>query len=114
MNIICERCDELEYSEEVVEDFNDQVKGDKGEHLTCVIHHIYLAPKTVDNNLFRTRATVANKVVSVIDTGRTDNLISSKASLTLKLPQENHPRPYLCTGWVGLATMMLLRWYRSA
>lgn len=57
-------------------------------HLSCMSHRLYLAPKS-ENNLFKTKGTIKEKTVDIISDSSPDNLVSSEAVETLKLPQ--HP-----------------------
>lgn len=51
-------------------EFNEKIYADDGDHVTYVLHWVYLTPKAEDeiqkHNLFRTRGTVKGKVLDII------------------------------------------------
>ncbi|XP_028556143.1 uncharacterized protein LOC114581024 [Dendrobium catenatum] len=89
-----------EWAENVVED----VDGDDGEPVVCVLQRLLLAPrrpaKTQRNALFKTKCTIKGKVCDVlIDTGCTENVISRAVVQSLQLKTVKSPNPYKIS-WV--------------
>lgn len=89
---------------EPVFDSIDDLQGDDGEFLACIMEKVLLAPKTASpsqrHSLFRTRCTNGGKVCElVIDSGCTENIISSKVVKALQLHVTKHPSSYKI-GWV--------------
>ncbi|XP_020697731.1 uncharacterized protein LOC110110544 [Dendrobium catenatum] len=77
----------------------EEVHGDDGEPLICVIQKLLLAPRTPNhsqrNALFKTRCTIQGKVCELlIDSGCTENVISRSVVHALQLKTTNNPHPY--------------------
>ncbi|XP_020691321.2 uncharacterized protein LOC110105961 [Dendrobium catenatum] len=79
-------------------DFED-VHGDEGDPLLCVLQKLLIAPKSPShsqcNALFKTRCTIQGKVCELlIDSGCTENVISRSVVQALQLKTTSNPQPY--------------------
>ncbi|KAI0493184.1 hypothetical protein KFK09_027460 [Dendrobium nobile] len=86
--------------EEVPED----VAGDEGEAVVCVLQRLLLAPRqpteSQRNALFKTKCTIKGKVCDMlIDSGCTENVISRAVVQALQLQTSKNPSPYKIS-WV--------------
>ncbi|KAI0528950.1 hypothetical protein KFK09_001494 [Dendrobium nobile] len=82
----------------------EDVDGDEGEPVLCVLQRLLLAPrrptKTQRNALFKTKCTIKGKVCDVlIDSGCTENVISRAVVQSLQLKTVKSPNPYKIS-WV--------------
>lgn len=71
----------------IVTEGGNVADADTREELACIVQHLLLAPKKLDNlqrhKIFRTRCTIRSKVCNVIiDSGSSENVVS-KAVLKL-------------------------------
>ncbi|XP_020682380.1 uncharacterized protein LOC110099531 [Dendrobium catenatum] len=99
-----ENDEEEEDDYETVEERPEDVVGDEGEPVLCVLQLLLLAPrrpaKTQRNALFKTKCTISGKVCEVlIDTGCTENVISRAVVQSLQLKTTKSPNPYKIS-WV--------------
>ncbi|XP_020695767.2 uncharacterized protein LOC110109168 [Dendrobium catenatum] len=88
-----------EFEEEV-----EDVVGDEGDPLICVLQKLILAlrrpAKTQRNALFKTKCTIKGKVCDLlIDSGCTENVISRDVVQALQFKTTNNPSPYKIS-WV--------------
>ncbi|KAI0495130.1 hypothetical protein KFK09_025277 [Dendrobium nobile] len=86
------------------EDTQEDVGGDEGEPLICVLQKLLLAPRLTDqsqrNRLFKTKCTIKGKVCDVlVDSGCTENVISKAAVQALQLQTIPNSHPYRVS-WV--------------
>lgn len=82
----------------------EEVEGDEGEALNCVLEKILLAfcqPNPSESHtIFRTWCTINGKICELlIDNGSTKNVIFAKVVKALNLPTIKHPKPYKIS-WV--------------
>ncbi|KAI0527329.1 hypothetical protein KFK09_002929 [Dendrobium nobile] len=82
----------------------EDVSGDVGEPLMCVLEKLLLAPKqpckSQRNALFRTKCTIGGKVCDLlIDSGCTENVVSRSMVQALQLKTTKNPNPYKIS-WV--------------
>ncbi|PKU79630.1 putative mitochondrial protein [Dendrobium catenatum] len=80
------------------DDETEDVCGDMGEPLVCILEKLLLAPRhavpTQRNALFRTKCTIQGKVCELlVDSGCTENVISRSVvqALQLKTTKKSHP-----------------------
>ncbi|KAI0495115.1 hypothetical protein KFK09_025262 [Dendrobium nobile] len=91
--------DQREEEEEV-----EDVLGDEGEPLVCILEKLLLAPRKVTESqrhaIFKTKCTIAGKVCDIlIDSGCTENVVSKAVVQALQLKTAKHPQPYKIS-WV--------------
>ncbi|XP_020698415.2 uncharacterized protein LOC110111061 [Dendrobium catenatum] len=82
----------------------EDVGGDEGEPLVCVLQKLLLSPRQPNssqrNVLFKTKCTIAGKVCDLlIDSGCTENVISKAVVQALQLKTTKNPNPYKIS-WV--------------
>ncbi|XP_028556538.1 uncharacterized protein LOC110116452 [Dendrobium catenatum] len=90
-----------------LEGFNTEVEdvvGDEGDPLVCVLEKILLAPRQQGNSqrhaIFRTKCTISGKVCDLlIDSGCTENVVSRAVVQALRIKTMKNPHPYKI-GWV--------------
>ncbi|XP_035547276.1 uncharacterized protein LOC108991242 [Juglans regia] len=85
--------------EEESEEESELVEGDEGDLVNCIIQRLLLTPKHEDHSqrhvIFKTRCTINQKVCNlIIDSGSCENIVSRALVATLKLPTEQHSKPY--------------------
>ncbi|KAI0498175.1 hypothetical protein KFK09_021416 [Dendrobium nobile] len=88
---------------EAEEDY-EEVEGDEGEPVMCILEKLLLASRQVSptqrNAIFKTKCTISGKVCDLlIDSGCTENIISQSAVNALKLKTTKNPTPYKIS-WV--------------
>ncbi|XP_020696471.1 uncharacterized protein LOC110109634 [Dendrobium catenatum] len=96
--------DEVEEKDAECDELHEDVEGDEGEHLVCVMEKLLLAPKqsTVSqrNALFKIKCTVSGKVCDLlVDSGCTENVVSRAMVQALQLKTTKNPNPYKIS-WV--------------
>ncbi|KAI0530516.1 hypothetical protein KFK09_000060 [Dendrobium nobile] len=96
--------DGVEENEEALENSQEDVVGDEGEQLICVMEKLLLAPKQPNisqrNALFRTKCTIGGKVCELlIDSGCTENVVSRAMVQALQLKTTKSSNPYKIS-WV--------------
>ncbi|XP_020702760.1 uncharacterized protein LOC110114275, partial [Dendrobium catenatum] len=96
--------DAIDEADEVLENTLEDVGGDEGEPLVCVIQKLLFAPRVADksqrNRIFKTKGTIIGKVCDVlVDSGCTENVVSKAAVLTLQLKTSPNTHPYKVS-WV--------------
>lgn len=89
---------------ETCDDTIEQVHGDEGDVISCIVQKLLLTPRqslpNQRHSIFRTRCTINNKVCNVIvDSGSSDNIVSASLVRALGLSTEKHPTPYKI-GWI--------------
>ncbi|XP_020679468.2 uncharacterized protein LOC110097438 [Dendrobium catenatum] len=94
----------LEDGEEELGDSHEEVNGDEGEPLICVIQKLLLTPRQTDrsqrNILFKTKCTINGKVCNLlVDSGCTENVVSKAAVQALQLKTIPNANPYKVS-WV--------------
>ncbi|PKU65568.1 hypothetical protein MA16_Dca024876 [Dendrobium catenatum] len=82
----------------------DELEGDDGEPVICVIEKLLIAPKHQNTSqrhaIFKTRCTIAGKVCDLlVDSGCTENMISRSVVQALQLKTTKNPQPYKIS-WV--------------
>ncbi|XP_028547476.1 uncharacterized protein LOC110104104 [Dendrobium catenatum] len=82
----------------------EDVRGDEGEPLVCVLQKLLIAPRrpvrTQRNALFKTKCTIKGKVCDLlVDSGCTENVISRAVVQALQLKTSPNPNPYKIS-WV--------------
>ncbi|PKU83878.1 RNA-directed DNA polymerase [Dendrobium catenatum] len=82
----------------------EDVPGDDGEPLICILEKLLLAPRAAlpsqRNAIFRTRCTISGKVCDlIIDSGCTENVIARSVVQALQLKTIKKSQPYKI-GWV--------------
>ncbi|KAI0495171.1 hypothetical protein KFK09_025321 [Dendrobium nobile] len=95
---------EVEDAEDDTADALEEVGGDEGEPLVCVIQKLLLAPRLTDksqrNRIFKTKGTINGKVCDIlVDSGCTENVISKAAVQALQLKTAPNLHPYKVS-WV--------------
>ncbi|XP_020678608.1 uncharacterized protein LOC110096825 [Dendrobium catenatum] len=98
---------EQTFTEQEPEGSIEDVHGDDGEPLVCVLHKLLLAPRNPNasqrNALFHTRCTIQGKVCDLlIDSGCTENVISHSIVQALQLKTTRNPQPYKIS-WIKKA-----------
>lgn len=93
----CDHCFEENHSADGENEANyEEEQGpDEDNYLSCVVHRLCLAPKSVNleqrHNLFGTRRAVQGKIVDIIiDNGTIDNLVSTKVVSAVPLSIVKH------------------------
>ncbi|XP_020704270.2 uncharacterized protein K02A2.6-like [Dendrobium catenatum] len=104
--------DELADNAEDCEESHEDVVGDEGEQLVCVIEKLLLAPKIPNPSqrhaLFKTKCTVAGKVCDMlVDSGCTENVVSRAMVQALQLKTTKNPNPYKIS-WVKKGMEMMV------
>ncbi|XP_020700281.1 uncharacterized protein LOC110112409 [Dendrobium catenatum] len=105
LQLVDAEADEEEDDNEIEEENDfEEVTGDVGEPLICVMEKLLLAPKqpctSQRNALFRTKCTIGGKVCDLlVDSGCTENVISRAVVHALKLKTTKNPNPYKIS-WV--------------
>ncbi|XP_020694313.1 uncharacterized protein LOC110108140 [Dendrobium catenatum] len=82
----------------------EEVAGDEGEPVVCVLQKLLLAPnqntKTQRNAIFKSKCTIKEKVCDLlIDNGCTENIVSKALVNALQLKTTKNPNPYRIS-WV--------------
>ncbi|PKU81321.1 RNA-directed DNA polymerase [Dendrobium catenatum] len=82
----------------------EDVMGDDGEPLICVLEKLLLAPRKVvqsqRHSIFKTKCTIGGKVCDLlVDNGCTENVVSKAVVHALQLKTTKHPQPYKIS-WV--------------
>lgn len=95
---------DLEGNEVEADEACEEVEGDMGEPVICVVQKLLIAPRTSVNNqrhnLFRSKCTINGKVCDVvIDSGCTENIISRGVVQALQLKVTKNSNPYKI-GWI--------------
>ncbi|XP_020693469.2 uncharacterized protein LOC110107535, partial [Dendrobium catenatum] len=90
--------------EDELDDSFEEVGGDVGEPLICVLQKLLLSPRlptgSQRNALFRTKCTVNGKVCTLlVDSGCTENVVSRAAVEALQLKTSRNSNPYKVS-WV--------------
>ncbi|KAL8116365.1 hypothetical protein AgCh_022751 [Apium graveolens] len=94
--------DNYDIPNEVDEDENEITYEDEG--ISLVLRKLLYTPQhelyDQKHNIFTTKCTVKDRVCDlIIDSGSSDNIVSSLMVKKLNLPTENHPNPY-SLGWI--------------
>ncbi|KAL8116363.1 hypothetical protein AgCh_022749 [Apium graveolens] len=94
--------DNYDIPNEVDEDEDEITYEDEG--ISLVLRKLLYTPQhelyNQKHNIFTTKCTVKDRVCDlIIDSGSSDNIVSSLMVKKLNLPTENHPNPY-SLGWI--------------
>ncbi|KAI0495627.1 hypothetical protein KFK09_021930 [Dendrobium nobile] len=96
--------EDVELLEAELETEVEDVIGDEGEPVVCVLEKLLLAPRkqvsSQRHSIFKTKCTIADKVCDLlIDSGCTKNVVSRALVQALQLKTSKHSQPYKIS-WV--------------